>query len=125
MSGNIFRLLHVRLLGCVVATLIQSALCVVSSGMLYGAQAATATLQSLHHPVPGGVAVVSLPSTGRTAPKVTFNRKPVLVVSDDRQGWVAVVGLPLDMVVYEADSFSTESIANNESLSATAVTSIP
>lgn len=99
MSGNIFRLLHVRLLGCVVATLIQSALCVVSSGMLYGAQAATATLQSLHHPVPGGVAVVALPSTGRTAPKVTFNRKPVLVVSDDRQGWVAVVGLPLDITL--------------------------
>ncbi|MGE8498338.1 MAG: peptidoglycan DD-metalloendopeptidase family protein [Pseudomonas sp.] len=48
----------------------------------------------LNKPVPGGVAVVDL-GTGTSAPKVTFKDKPVLVIREDGQRWIAIVGLPL------------------------------
>jgi len=48
----------------------------------------------LNKPVPGGVAVVDL-GTGSSAPRVTFQGKPVLVIHEDGQRWIAVVGLPL------------------------------
>ncbi|HWV08280.1 peptidoglycan DD-metalloendopeptidase family protein [Pseudomonas sp.] len=48
----------------------------------------------LNKPVPGGVAVVDL-GTGGTAPKVTFKDRPVLVIREDGQRWIAIVGLPL------------------------------
>ncbi|MHA6494233.1 peptidoglycan DD-metalloendopeptidase family protein [Pseudomonas borbori] len=48
----------------------------------------------LNKPVPGGVAVVDLgPAT--SAPTVRYQNKPVLVIHEDGQRWIAIVGLPL------------------------------
>jgi len=44
--------------------------------------------------VPGGVVVVDLGS-GATAPRVRYQEKPVLVIKEDGQRWIAVVGVPL------------------------------
>lgn len=94
-------LLKAQLMGCVAAALTQLCLSLVLLTLPPSAQAqATAlTLQSLHQPVPGGVAIVALPTTNRTPPKVTFQQKPVLVVAAQEQRWVAVVGLPLDLAI--------------------------
>src|SRR3990167_6060626 len=43
----------------------------------------------LHKPVPGGVAVVDL------GPSATYQGKPLLVIHEDGQRWIALVGLPL------------------------------
>ncbi|MEI8400557.1 MAG: peptidoglycan DD-metalloendopeptidase family protein [Alcaligenaceae bacterium] len=83
--------------------------------LLSPAQANPATLQSLHHPVPGGVAIVALPSTSRTPPRVTFQHKPVLVVAGEQHGWVAVVGLPLDLSMQTHVLIVTEQQASSES----------
>jgi len=48
----------------------------------------------LNKPVPGGVVVVDLGS-GATAPRVRYQEKPVLVIKEDGQRWIAVVGVPL------------------------------
>ncbi|MDM5062154.1 peptidoglycan DD-metalloendopeptidase family protein [Aeromonas salmonicida] len=48
----------------------------------------------LNHPVPGGVAVVPL-GNGPQAPTVRYQDKPVLVVREDGQRWIAIVGIPL------------------------------
>lgn len=48
----------------------------------------------LNKPVPGGVAVVDL-GPGSSAPRVTFQGKPVLVIHEDGQRWIAIVGVPL------------------------------
>jgi len=48
----------------------------------------------LNHPVPGGVAVVPL-GNGLQAPTVRYQDKPVLVVREDGQRWIAIVGIPL------------------------------
>lgn len=48
----------------------------------------------LHKPVPGGVAVVDL-GTGATAPSASYQGKPLLVIHEDGQRWIAIVGLPL------------------------------
>lgn len=45
-------------------------------------------------PVPGGVAVVAVPSSKAQPPKVTYHGEPVLTRRSAR-GWEAVVGLPL------------------------------
>ena len=44
---------------------------------------------------PGGIAIVDIGGTDTAAPTATFNGKPVLVMRRD-DGWVAVVGIPLD-----------------------------
>ncbi|VXC39047.1 Peptidase M23 [Pseudomonas sp. 8BK] len=50
----------------------------------------------LNKPVPGGVAVVDLgPAT--SAPKVRYQNKPVLVIHEDQQRWIAIVGIPLSV----------------------------
>ncbi len=55
----------------------------------------SALKQTLHQPVPGGVAVVSL-GTHRTAPSVLFQDNRVMVIQDrNTQEWLAVVGIPL------------------------------
>lgn len=46
-------------------------------------------------PVPGGVAVVPLPFSGKTAPKAKLGGKPVMVVRDGEQ-WFALVGIALE-----------------------------
>lgn len=99
LPSDVFRLVKVRWLRGLVATFVVFYLGVFSSTLLPCAQANTLTLQSLHQPVPGGVAVIALPSTNRTPPKVTFQQKPVLVVASQEQRWVAVVGLPLDIAI--------------------------
>lgn len=48
----------------------------------------------LDKPVPGGVAVVDLGDSPQ-APRVTYQRKPVLVVREDDARWIAIVGIPL------------------------------
>jgi murein DD-endopeptidase MepM/ murein hydrolase activator NlpD len=48
----------------------------------------------LHKPVPGGVAVVDL-GAGATAPSASYQGKPLLVIHEDGQRWIAIVGLPL------------------------------
>ncbi|MGE6791481.1 peptidoglycan DD-metalloendopeptidase family protein [Pseudomonas guineae] len=50
----------------------------------------------LNKPVPGGVAVVDL-GTGETAPNVRYQNKPVLVIKEDQQRWIAIVGVPLSV----------------------------
>lgn len=48
----------------------------------------------LHKPVPGGVAVVDLGQAAR-APSASYQGKPLLVIREDGQRWIAIVGLPL------------------------------
>ncbi|MCC6073712.1 peptidoglycan DD-metalloendopeptidase family protein [Pseudomonas sp. GCM10022188] len=48
----------------------------------------------LDKPVPGGVAVVDL-GDAASRPAARFQDKPVLVVREDGQRWLAVVGVPL------------------------------
>ncbi|WP_404437153.1 peptidoglycan DD-metalloendopeptidase family protein [Stutzerimonas chloritidismutans] len=48
----------------------------------------------LNKPVPGGVAVIGL-GNDASAPNVRYDSKPVLVVREDDQRWIAIVGIPL------------------------------
>ena len=47
----------------------------------------------VHSPWPGGIAVISI--DGAERPTVTLGDNPVLVLNND-DGWVAVVGIPLE-----------------------------
>lgn len=55
--------------------------------------AALATNLPDNSPVPGGVALIEL-SASDTAPRVSYNGKPVMVLASD-DGYSAIVGLPL------------------------------
>lgn len=48
----------------------------------------------LNKPVPGGVAVIDA-GTGASAPQVRYQDKPALVIREDGQRWIAIVGVPL------------------------------
>lgn len=48
----------------------------------------------LNQPVPGGVAVIDL-GPAASAPRARYQDKPVLVIHEDGQRWIAIVGLPL------------------------------
>ncbi|MCQ4307592.1 peptidoglycan DD-metalloendopeptidase family protein [Pseudomonas stutzeri] len=48
----------------------------------------------LNKPVPGGVAVVEL-GDGVAAPQVRYQGKPALVIREDGQRWIAILGIPL------------------------------
>lgn len=50
----------------------------------------------LNKPVPGGVAVVDL-GIGNQAPHASFQGRPVLVVNEQGNHWLAIVGLPLTL----------------------------
>ncbi|MVW75152.1 peptidoglycan DD-metalloendopeptidase family protein [Pseudomonas xionganensis] len=50
----------------------------------------------LNKPVPGGVAVVDL-GPAASAPSVRYQNKPVLVIHEDQQRWIAIVGIPLSV----------------------------
>ncbi len=50
----------------------------------------------LNKPVPGGVAVVDL-GAATSAPSVRYQNKPVLVIHEDQQRWIALVGIPLSV----------------------------
>ena len=50
--------------------------------------------RALHKPVPGGVAVVDL-GTGIEAPKASYQGKPVMVVKEQGNRWLAIIGVPL------------------------------
>lgn len=54
------------------------------------------SIQTLHHPVPGGIAIVALGSSSRT-PQVSFQNKPVMVIKGQGEQWLAVVGLALNI----------------------------
>ena len=48
----------------------------------------------LDKPVPGGVAVVDLGDAPQ-APQVSYQGKPALVIREDGQRWIAIIGVPL------------------------------
>lgn len=48
----------------------------------------------LNQPVPGGVAVVALPEQA-TAPSARYHGKPVLIIREDQQRWIAIIGIDL------------------------------
>lgn len=48
----------------------------------------------LNKPVPGGVAVVTLPEQD-SAPRVRYQDQAVLVIREDGQRWIAIAGIPL------------------------------
>lgn len=48
----------------------------------------------LNKPVPGGVAVIDV-GDGPTPPQVRYHDKPALVIREDGQRWIAIVGIPL------------------------------
>ena len=50
--------------------------------------------RALNKPVPGGVAVIDL-GTGTEAPKASYQGKPVMVVKEQGNRWLAIVGVPL------------------------------
>lgn len=50
----------------------------------------------LNKPVPGGVAVVDL-GPSASAPSVRYQGKPVLVINEEQQRWIAIVGIPLSI----------------------------
>ncbi len=49
----------------------------------------------LNKPVPGGVAVIALGDSPQM-PQVSYLDKPALVIREDNQRWIAVVGVPLN-----------------------------
>lgn len=55
------------------------------------------SLASLRYtsPVPGGIALISLPSQGHGVPKIFYHQRQVLVLREASQ-WVAVIGIPLN-----------------------------
>ena len=54
------------------------------------------TVQSLNHPVPGGIAVITL-GAAADAPQVRFQTKPVLVLPGKQGEWLAIVGIALNV----------------------------
>lgn len=67
-------------------------LCVLLAALPVSAQGFITRL--LNQPVPGGVAVVDL-GNGASAPRAMYHDKPVLVVKEDQQRWIAIVGIAL------------------------------
>jgi murein DD-endopeptidase MepM/ murein hydrolase activator NlpD len=70
----------------------------ISSTSAHAALYPLAQLQSLHQPVPGGVAVIEItgvPKGKHPAPTARYLNKPVLVIPTDAGQWVAIVGIPL------------------------------
>ncbi len=61
--------------------------------LAFNAHADSYITRTLNKPVPGGVAVVEL-GPSATAPKATYQGKPVLVVKE-QDNWLAIVGIPL------------------------------
>ena len=61
--------------------------------LTFNAHADSYITRTLNKPVPGGVAVVEL-GPSATAPKATYQGKPVLVVKE-QDNWLAIVGIPL------------------------------
>ena len=61
--------------------------------LAFNAHADSYITRALNKPVPGGVAVVEL-GPSATAPKATYQGKPVLVVKE-KDTWLAIVGIPL------------------------------
>lgn len=52
-------------------------------------------IQTLHKPIPGGVAVIRL-GQSQSAPKATFEGKAVMVIQETKhKEWIALVGIPL------------------------------
>jgi len=64
-------------------------------GLLPRAHGATSLELPADTPVPGGVAVIALESRGGQPPEVEYGGHRVMV-RRDRDGWRAVVGIPLD-----------------------------
>ena len=58
------------------------------------AQAEGFITRLLNKPVPGGVAVIDL-GNAATPPQARYQGKPALVIREDGQRWIAIVGIPL------------------------------
>lgn len=79
--------------------------------ILVGIDLAAETVLPRHQPVPGGVALVSVQSSGQ--PVVSFKGNRVLVMATDlEEQWTAVVGIPLSFQpgTYQLDLKSAEQI---------------
>ncbi|UTW08962.1 peptidoglycan DD-metalloendopeptidase family protein [Pseudomonas benzenivorans] len=72
------------------------ALLVLTLCLALPAQADGFITRLLNQPVPGGVAVIDL-GPGTDAPRVRYQDRPVLVIHEDSQRWIAIVGLPLSV----------------------------
>ena len=64
------------------------------AGWLFCLSSARALQLPENHPVPGGIAVLALKGYD-TPPQAFFKRKPVMVVRDNSNQFVALLGLPL------------------------------
>lgn len=71
----------------------------------------------LNKPVPGGVAVVDLGSAAQ-APSATYQGNPVLIIKEDGESWIAIVGIPLT-VKAGTQSLLVESSAGKQTLNFT------
>ena len=71
-------------------------LCLLLLCLALPAQAEGFLTRLLHKPVPGGVAVLALPEQTQP-PGVHYQNKPVLVIREDSQRWIAIVGIPLSV----------------------------
>ena len=71
-------------------------LCLLLLCLALPAQAEGFLTRLLHKPVPGGVAVLALPEQTQP-PGVHYQNKPVLVIREDGQRWIAIVGIPLSV----------------------------
>lgn len=58
------------------------------------AQAEGFITRLLNKPVPGGVAVITLPEQSE-APRAQYQNQPLLVIREDGQRWIAIAGIPL------------------------------
>jgi len=58
------------------------------------AQAEGFITRLLNKPVPGGVAVVTLPEQA-DAPRAEYRDQPLLVIREDGKRWIAIAGIPL------------------------------
>ena len=58
------------------------------------AQAEGFITRLLNHPVPGGVAVITLPEQA-SAPRAEYQGKPVLIIREEQERWIAIVGIDL------------------------------
>ncbi|MBC9252029.1 peptidase M23 [Pseudomonas alcaligenes] len=76
------------------SSLLRSALLALLLCLALPVQAEGFITRLLNKPVPGGVAVLDL-GDGPVAPQARYQGKPVLVVKEEGQRWIAIVGIPL------------------------------
>lgn len=69
----------------------------------------------LNKPVPGGVAVIDL-GAGHGTPTASYQGKPLLVVHEQGQRWLAIVGVPLSSKAGSAQSIVAKDASGSRTL---------